>query len=34
MSGKDLDPEWLELANEKSATINAAYETIKAARKG
>ena len=34
IQGKDLDPEWLELANEKSAKINAAYETIKAARKG
>ena len=34
IQGKDLDPEWLELANEKSAKINAAYEAIKAARKG
>ena len=34
IQGKDLDPEWLELANEKSAKINAAYETIQAAREG
>ncbi len=34
IQGKDLDPEWLELANQQSAKINAAYETIKAARKG
>ena len=34
IQSKDLDPEWLELANEKSAKINAAYEAIKAARKG
>ena len=33
IQGKDLDPEWLELANEKSAKINAAYETIKASRR-
>ena len=32
IQGKDLDPEWLELANQKSAEINQAYETIKAAR--
>lgn len=31
--GKDLDPEWVELANQKSAEINQAYETIKAARR-
>lgn len=31
-TGKDLDPEWLEFANQKSAEINQAYETIKAAR--
>ena len=34
IQGKDLDPEWLELANEKSTEINGAYETIKAARQG
>ena len=33
IQGKDLDPEWLELANQKSAEINQAYETIKAARR-
>jgi len=33
IQGKDLDPEWVELANEKSAKINQAYETIKAARR-
>lgn len=33
IQGKDLAPEWLELANQKSAEINAAYEAIKAARK-
>lgn len=33
IQGKDLDPEWVELANEKSAEINQAYETIKAARR-
>ena len=32
IQGKDLDPEWGELANQKSAEINQAYETIKAAR--
>lgn len=32
IQGKDLDPEWVELANQKSAEINRAYETIKAAR--
>lgn len=32
IQGKDLDPEWLELANQKSVEINAAYEAIKAAR--
>ena len=32
IQGKDLDPEWLELANQKSAEINQAYETIKASR--
>lgn len=32
IQGKDLDPEWMELANQKSAEINQAYETIKAAR--
>ena len=31
--GKDLDPEWLELANQQSAKINQAYEAIKAARR-
>ena len=30
IEGKDLDPEWLELATKKSAEINQAYETIKA----
>ena len=33
IQGKDLDPEWLELANQQSAKINQAYETIKAARR-
>ena len=33
IQGKDLDPEWLELANQKSLEINAAYETIKVARR-
>lgn len=33
IQGKDLDPEWLELANQKSAEINQAYETIKASRR-
>ena len=33
IQGKDLDPEWVELANQKSAEINQAYETIKAARR-
>lgn len=33
IEGKDLDPEWVALANEKSAQINQAYETIKAARR-
>jgi len=33
IQGKDLDPEWVELANEKSAKINQAYETIQAARR-
>ena len=33
IEGKDLDPEWEALANEKSAQINQAYETIKAARR-
>ena len=33
IQGKDLDPEWIELANEKSAKINQAYETIQAARR-
>ena len=32
IQGKDLDPEWVELANQKSAEINQAYETIKATR--
>lgn len=32
IQGKDLDPEWVELANEKSAKINAAWEIIKKAR--
>ena len=32
IEGKDLAPEWLELANQQSAKINQAYETIKAAR--
>ena len=32
IQGKDLSPEWLELANQKSAEINQAYETIKMAR--
>lgn len=32
IQGKDLDPEWMELANQKSAEINKAYETIKNAR--
>ena len=29
---KNLDPEWIELANQKIAEINKAYETIKLAR--
>jgi len=33
IQGKDLAPEWLELANQKSAEINQAYEAIKLARK-
>lgn len=33
LQGKDLDPELLELANQKSAEINQAYETINAARR-
>ena len=33
IEGKDLDPEWVELANQKSAEINQAYETIKAVRR-
>lgn len=33
IQGKDLAPEWLELANQKSAEINQAYETIKASRR-
>lgn len=33
IEGKDLDPEWVELANQKSAEINQAYETIQAARR-
>ena len=33
LESKDLDPEWVALANEKSAQINQAYETIKAARR-
>ena len=33
IQGKDLDPEWVELANEKSAKINQAYETIQVARR-
>ena len=33
IQGKDLDPEWVELANQKSAEINQAYETIQAARR-
>lgn len=33
IQGKDLDPEWMELANQKSAEINQAYEAIKAARR-
>lgn len=33
IQGKYLDPEWIELANRKSAEINQAYETIKAARR-
>ena len=32
IEGKDLAPEWLELANQQSAKINQAYETIMAAR--
>lgn len=32
IQGRDLDPEWMELANQKCAEINQAYETIKAAR--
>lgn len=32
IQGKDLAPEWLELAHQKSAEINQAYETIKASR--
>lgn len=31
--GKDLDPEWMELANAKSAKINEAYNIIRNARK-
>ena len=33
IQGKDLPPEWMELANQKSAEINQAYETIKASRR-
>lgn len=33
IEGKDLAPEWRELANQQSAKINQAYETIMAARK-
>ena len=33
IQGKDLDPEWIELANQKSAEINRAYETINAAHR-
>ena len=33
IQGKDLAPEWIELANEKSAMINQAYETIMATRR-
>ena len=33
IQGKDLDPELVALANEKSTQINQAYETIKAARR-
>ncbi len=33
IQGKDLDPEWLELANQKSAEINHAHETIMASRR-
>ena len=33
IQGKDLAPEWMELANQKSAEINQAYETIKASRR-
>ena len=33
IQGKDLAPEWLELANQKCAEINRAYETIKSARR-
>lgn len=33
IQGKDLSPEWLELANQKSAEINQAYETVKASRR-
>ena len=33
IEGKDLDPEWVELANQKSAEINQAYEAIKSARR-
>ena len=32
IQSKALDPEWVELANQKSAEINRAYETIKNAR--
>lgn len=33
IQSKDLDPEWVELANQKCAEVNQAYETIKAARR-
>ena len=33
IESKDLNPEWVALANEKSAQINQAYETIKTARR-
>ena len=32
IQSKDLDPEWMELANQKCAEINRAYDTIKSKR--
>ena len=32
IQSKDLDPEWVELANQKCAEVNQAYETIMASR--